>query len=50
MQQEIRDAIQLLEAAQAQAPEQAVATVNQAVQILLGAVSNPIGPDVDKGG
>lgn len=50
MQQEIRDAIQLLESAQTQAPEQAAATVNQAIQVLSSALSNPIGPDVDKGG
>ncbi len=50
MQQEIQDAIQLLQSALAAPPEQAIGTVNQAIQTLMGALSNPIAPDVDKGG
>jgi hypothetical protein len=49
MQQEISDAIQLLESAKSQEPDQATSTVNQVIQLLLSAFGNPAAPDVDKG-
>lgn len=49
MTQEISDAITLLEQAKQQTPEQATATVNQAIEVLLNAVRDQQAPDVDRG-